>query len=287
MGKAVQVWMIPLDVSEDTLRRYFTYLSEDEQVRADRFRFEADRRRFAVARGTLRQLLAREFGQTPHEIEFCYGEYGKPTLGPRAPRQHAWPDAQSLAQIEGATAEGLKKECRFHFNLSHSGEVALCALGHHRPIGIDIEKIKPMQRLDSMMSRCFTQQEQRQVAQTDNPSHTFLQYWTCKEAYLKAIGLGLTQSMQTVEVQLAPPRLITVPQKRPEGWQLSLLSLPTANPSKSATQAVTQAVTQEASRGANQGASQGASQKAQSDEYVCALVVAGAATVNIHPWTHQ
>ncbi|MEM9088585.1 MAG: 4'-phosphopantetheinyl transferase superfamily protein [Cyanobacteria bacterium P01_F01_bin.53] len=215
--KAVQVWRIPLEVSDDTLNRYLACLSEDEMNRANRFRFADDRRRFAVARGTLRHLLGQQFEQPPSDIEFCYGEYGKPEMGKQT---------SQIASHKKSHRKNQPASCDFHFNLSHSGEIALCALGHNRQVGIDIEKLKPMKRLESMMERCFVGSEQSHIQRADNPSHTFLQYWTCKEAYLKAIGLGLIQSMQTVEVQLAPPQFMTVPHDCAEGWHLELLPLP-------------------------------------------------------------
>ena len=233
MGKVVQVWQISLEVSEDTLASYFTCLSHDEKTRANRFRFADDRRRFIVARGTLRHLLGRQFAQAPNTIEFCYSEYGKPFTAARL--------STRLSAEGGSDGD-------FHFNLSHSGEIALCALGHDRNVGVDIEKLKPIKSLDGMMERCFLATEQSQIKNADNPSHAFLQRWTCKEAYLKAIGLGLTQSMQTVEVQLTPPQFVCVPQDCAEGWHLELISVP--------------------------------------DDYVGAVVIAGKALIQTHHWRH-
>lgn len=229
MGQVVQVWQISLEVSANTLASYFTCLSQDEKTRANRFRFDDDRRRFIVARGTLRHLLGRHFEQAPKAIEFCYGEYGKPFTAPR------------LSAEDGSDID-------FHFNLSHSGELALCALGHDRNVGVDIEQLKPIKSLDGMIERCFVATEQGHIKNADNPSHAFLQRWTCKEAYLKAIGLGLAQSMRTVEVQLIPPQFVCVPQDCAEGWHLALMSVP--------------------------------------DDYVGALVMAGKALIQTHHWQH-
>ena len=142
MTRFVQVWQIPLEVSEETLQVYASWLSVDERSRADRFRFPDDSRRYTVARGTLRHLLGKQFGRSPQAIEFCYGEYGKPSV---------------VSDNEGS--------CNFYFNVSHSGELALCALGHRHQVGIDIEKLKPIQRLDSMMERCLSGKERAQVVQ--------------------------------------------------------------------------------------------------------------------------
>ena len=202
MSQSVQVWQVPLAVSEETLRAYEGCLSVDERSRADRFHFPDDRRRYIVARGTLRHLLGRRLEHAPKEIEFCYGEYGKPSI------------------VSDRVAAGDAGNCNFHFNVSHSGELALCALSGHRRVGVDIEKLKSIQRLDSMMERCLSQYELSQVKNEPDQAHAFLQRWTCKEAYLKAIGLGLSQSMQAVEVEISPLKLIRLPQDCASGWQL-------------------------------------------------------------------
>jgi len=199
----VQVWQIPLEVSVEVLKAYETCLSVDERSRADRFHFPHDRRRYIVARATLRHLLGKQFNRSPQAIEFCYGEYGKPSV---------------VSDDAGS--------CNFHFNISHSGELALCALGGSHRVGIDIEKLKPIQRLDGMIQRCLSKKELMQVENAPDPTHAFLQLWTCKEAYLKAIGLGLSQSMQTVEVEITPPKFIRVPKDCAGGWQLHPIEVP-------------------------------------------------------------
>jgi 4'-phosphopantetheinyl transferase len=228
---AIQVWQIPLSVSADSLDRYFACLSRDEQIRATRFRFADDRRRFTVARATLRHLLALQLKRSPEAIRFCYGEYGKPLIGQST-------HAQTMSDASG----------EFHFNLSHSGELALCALGGERTVGVDIEEVKPMKRLDNLIDRCLSATERSQVKAAADQPRAFLQRWTCKEAYLKAIGLGLSQSMQMVEVQLVPPLLAQVPKDCDEGWNLHLLTLPA--------------------------------------EYVGALVVKGRAAIHLCQWQH-
>lgn len=202
MSEVIRVWSISLQVPERTVAAYSQCLSEDEQTRAARFRFDADRRRFVVARGVLRHLLAERLGNEAIALSFAYGEYGKPRT--------------------------TTTKTNYHFNLSHSGEIALCALGGDRIVGVDIEKVKPIKRLGSMIDRCLVDAEKAQLLSLPicQQDHNFLQYWTCKEAYLKAIGLGLSQSMTTVEVDLRSPCLVAVPQRRAAGWQLQILDLP-------------------------------------------------------------
>ena len=226
MDSPVQVWHIPLQVSSalsaQLLASYFECLSLDERQKADRFRLPADRRRFVMARGTLRYLLGRQLNRSPKSVAFCYGAYGKPAV------ETANLVAENSVSAPGGGAEtSAENRCNVHFNLSHSSEMALCALGYERRVGIDIERVKPMKRLDGMMKRTLIESEQREV-EAEPPAaqaQAFLQRWTCKEAYLKAIGLGLTQSMQTVEVQLSPPKLLQVPESCSLGWHLNLVTL--------------------------------------------------------------
>ena len=236
----IQVWEIPLQVSEDTLQTYAQCLSPDEHVRAERFRFPKDRRRFIVSRGTLRHLLSGQFGCLPQAIEFCYGKYGKPSV-----------ESANVARrftAQRTTASGHSHDNAFNFNISHSGELALCALGNQHRVGIDIEKFKLIQRLDSLMERCLSAQEQAHMQAADRPAEAFLRCWTCKEAYLKAVGVGLSQSMKTVEVAMNPPRFVCVPDDCEEGWTLHTIAVP--------------------------------------EGYAGALVVAGNSPVQLNQWVH-
>jgi 4'-phosphopantetheinyl transferase len=178
MIDAVQIWKIPLQVSEWTSARYFNCLSADEKIRAERFRFEQDRRRFVVARGSLRHLLSEQLHQAPERIKFGYGEYGKPcmketfrtrplaanvsdvsdvsdalTVSDTSNVSDALTEAANctLPSLLPAAVDSMATDADFHFNLSHSGELALCALGYARPVGIDIEAVKPMNRLEGLM----------------------------------------------------------------------------------------------------------------------------------------
>ncbi len=103
----VHVWRVELD------RPVAGILSGDEKQRADRFHFERDRRRFSAARTWLRVLIGRYLGVPAEEVQFRYGEHGKPAV------------AGSDAGLE--------------FNLAHSGELALIAFTHNQPVGIDVE----------------------------------------------------------------------------------------------------------------------------------------------------
>src|SRR5215510_9113672 len=99
----VQSWCVDLDVAPDCHALLHATLSVEERGRCARLRLERDRRRFVVAHGALRQLLARQLETQPHRIDYVCAAFGKPALSP-------------------ALGSELK------FNLSHSGDRALIAL---------------------------------------------------------------------------------------------------------------------------------------------------------------
>ncbi|MEM9977582.1 MAG: 4'-phosphopantetheinyl transferase superfamily protein [Cyanobacteria bacterium P01_D01_bin.2] len=184
----LDLWRIPLAQEMSV-----SVLSEDELVRFNRYRFAADRRKFAVARSRLRQILAHYCQQAPAALVFDYGDHGKPFL---------------------------RGDHGLQFNLSHSGEYGLCGVAR-RGVGVDIELLRPMDRLDGLMQRCLTPTEQQALvhARPMDQSEAFLTYWTCKEAYLKATGQGISAALSTIEVRLTPyPQLLGQP------WQLQVFT---------------------------------------------------------------
>lgn len=182
----LDLWRIPLDQTAQ-----MNVLSEDELARFNRYRFAADQRKFAVARSSLRHILASYVQTTPAGLVFDYGPHGKPAL---------------------------HQDKSLHFNLSHSGEYALCGVAK-QVLGVDIELLRPMDRLDGLVQRCLAPSEQRALLQTPTSEQStgFLKYWTCKEAYLKATGQGISESLTAIEVDLTLSPKLKVP-SRP--WQL-------------------------------------------------------------------
>lgn len=182
----VHIWRADLEQSQAAQAQLAATLSADEQSRAKRFHFDLHRQRFIVARGILRNILGRYLGKEPRELEFCYSSRGKPSL------------------VSTSTSTPL---C---FNLSHSQALALYAIAH-RPIGIDLEYIRPLDDLLKIAKRFFCQSEYALIESLppDQKPKAFFHLWTCKEAYLKATGEGLA-GLQHVEILPSPggiPRL--------------------------------------------------------------------------------
>ncbi len=190
-GDEVHVLCAGLDLPDSVVRELRSVLAPGEQERADRFRFERDRKHFIACRGILRTILSGYLDMDARRVAFAYGAHGKPAL---------------QTQPSGR---------RLRFSVSHSHGLAVYAITSDREIGVDVEYIRHVSGADRIVERYFTARENgayRSLAPGER-LEAFFNGWTCKEAYLKAVGTGLGQSLGSVEVSLAPgeaPRLLTV-----------------------------------------------------------------------------
>lgn len=178
----VHVWRTRLDPPTERVRDLEPALSGDERERARRLRFERDRRRFVVARGVLRALLARYTALEPAELRFQYGPRGKPALA---------------AELNAAD---------LRFNLSHSHELALYAVARGRELGIDVEQHRPDRAEAGIAERFFSQGELKALRALPAARWTeaFFACWTRKEAYIKAKGAGFGIALDQFDVTVTP-----------------------------------------------------------------------------------
>jgi 4'-phosphopantetheinyl transferase len=179
-------------------------LSADERGRAGRFAFERDRRRYTVARARLRQLLGERLGVAPESLQFVYNLHGKPALARR-------PGQRDL-----------------RFNVAHCGEVAAYAFAEARDVGVDVEEVRALPDADDIAMRFFSRRERAaymRLPVRERPQG-FFNCWTRKEAFVKALGEGLSHPLEAFDVSLAPGRparllrIGGVPASRC-GWTLS------------------------------------------------------------------
>ncbi len=178
----IEIWQANLDDCREWEATYWSVLNTQEQQRANRLIKKQDKTRFVVARGILRYLLARYLNLTPHAITFDYLPRGKPVLA----ASHHCPKLQ--------------------FNISHSQQLALYAFAQSDyGIGIDLEQVRAISDLNTLVQRFFTQQESAYIASLPPflKQRTFFQFWTAKEAYLKATGEGLG-GLQHIEIAVSP-----------------------------------------------------------------------------------
>lgn len=214
--KQVHVWAASLEPSEPELVSLYSALSADERARATRYRSVRDRLRFVAARGLLRFILGRYLGVEAVQVPLRYDPRGKPEL-----------DAQGLAQPLQILAASLQ------FSVSHCENLALYAFALGRRVGVDIERIRPGFAEGTMAEQFFSPAEK--TALRALPLHeqqaAFFACWTRKEAFLKALGEGLTTPMDSFTVSLAPgePAALLEAQSDPretERW--SMRDLPVA-----------------------------------------------------------
>jgi len=180
---SVEVWWTRLEAVVFSDAAAERMLTAEELARSSRLREAQDRARFITARAWLRSVLGRYLKCAPKEVVFGEGEFGKPLLSPVAHRP------------------GL------HFNLSHTGEYAVCALTGAGEVGIDIEHVRPAAATPEVASQFLTARELAEVFERA-PQATvaeFFRRWTLKEAVLKAAGTGLRASPHEVFLQRVSP----------------------------------------------------------------------------------
>ena len=199
----VDIWLLDLDPSETEFQRLQSTLNASERERADRFRREILRRRFIAGRGYLRSILGGYLGRDPSSIVFEYGSHGKPGL------------ADPSSALE--------------FNLAHSKGIAVCGLTRDNPIGVDIETDRPVDMADRIIQRFFSAAEQKEfqsLAVEDQPA-AFLRGWTRKEAFIKALGMGLAYPLDGFDVSLGSEnaRILRVGDDPDEASRWSLVDI--------------------------------------------------------------
>lgn len=176
------VWRASLDQPTSRLQSLQHTLAADELSRATRFRFQKDRHHFIIARGLLRAILSRYLDVEPSQLRFYYSDYGQSSLTPT-------PGQDTL-----------------RFSLSHSDGLALYAVTRGREIGVDLERVRPVAEAEQIAERFFSAQENA-VFRTLPASlkyEAFFTCWTCKEAYIKARGKGLSLPLDQFDVSLVP-----------------------------------------------------------------------------------
>lgn len=202
----IHIWLVPLEVDPSIINHLRQIISDDERIRADRFRFERHRNRFIVARGLLRVTLALYLKKDPIELIFNYNDYGKPVL----------------AEQSGGD--------RLKFNVSHSHVLALFGITLDHEIGIDIERIRPDFAELKIAQRFFSAREVEVLMSLPEAiqKSAFFNCWTRKEAFIKAKGKGLSIPLSQFDASLAPDEpaeLLTVKNEPQEAARWLLYNL--------------------------------------------------------------
>lgn len=178
--KSIAIWIVRLQASDGQIKQLAALLSPDEKARRDRFVGKHLQDAFTISRGALRIVLGRALSLKPNALQFSYGRYGKPRL------EHS----SSL-----------------HFNSSHTRELVACAVTEGCEIGIDIEKIESLPDAEAIAQSYFCPEELADLhtlQSKEEQQAAFYRCWTRKEAYLKAIGTGLSTDLNSFGVTLLP-----------------------------------------------------------------------------------
>jgi 4'-phosphopantetheinyl transferase len=183
----VDVWRTSLARAPDEVARLEQLLDVEEKRRATMFRADRDRRRFIVARATLRTLLANHAGLDPRRITFVVSEGGKPVVS-----------------NDGVGAS-------MHFNLSHCGELALCAIAD-REVGVDVEQLRHHHDIERVAQHFFSRKEVKTLEMLSGTDciRFFFRTWVRKEAFVKATGEGLARSTASFTVMEPPETGVTL-----------------------------------------------------------------------------
>lgn len=178
----IEVWRIDVRAEACCLARHRSSLNADELDRASRFSRDDDRIRFLIARSTRRELLARSLGCEPRSLEFVTGPFGKPRLADR----------------HGRAPE---------FNTSHSGDWILHAFADV-PVGIDVEQAHPDVAVFEELLWAFSAGERNIIERTPQPERgrALAAAWARKEAYVKAVGEGLSRPLSRIEIAVGCDR---------------------------------------------------------------------------------
>ena len=173
----IDLHQFSLDVDADVAAVLDRHLTRDERDRAGRFVVPKDGVDFVVGRGRVREILARYVGGPPGDLRFAYAEHGKPRLVMDCPAPF--------------------------FNLSHSGTMAVLAVSRSVDVGVDIERIRPVER--GLARRFFSAAEVTalEALPADQWLDGFFRCWTRKEAVLKALGVGFSMNLASFDVSIA------------------------------------------------------------------------------------
>lgn len=207
----LELWLADSEqLANDQLELYCRLLSKEERLRYSNFKDESAKRQFLLGRAILKTRLASRLDIDPARLRLEADRYGR----------------LSVANLPfGASAA---------FNLSHTGGLVACAIGLGGPmrVGVDVERVDRRVSYRELEAVALTSSERTDVALAPEAERDarFLSYWTLKEAYLKARGLGLSGDLHDFSFDLsgAAPRLGPKCREKPGDWSFWRLA-PTPN----------------------------------------------------------
>ncbi len=194
----IHIWLCDITTMRIELNNFTKVLSKEEIKKANKFHFEKDRNSYIFSHANLRFILAKYLKEQPKEIKFFVNEFGKPFL-------------------YSSSNDNLM------FNLSHSGNFCLIGITLNNEIGIDIEKINPDFSTVEIAEKFFSKKEYESLIQVPKllRKKSFFNCWTRKEAFIKAVGKGLSISLKSFDVTLDEnPKIVRYDKNNLNNWHL-------------------------------------------------------------------
>ncbi len=181
LDEEIDVWYGIVEPNQAAALDLRRLLSEEELARADRYRFPGLQQQFVQRRGIMRMILGNYLGLLPDELEFTQNRFGKPSL-------------TGNLQAGGLT-----------FSLTHSGFHMALAVGRNRALGVDLELHRDNVDHVGLSQSFFAQADVDAIQRPELPAAQLLRFyeiWTSKEAYIKAIGAGLSIPLDQFSINL-------------------------------------------------------------------------------------
>lgn len=208
LDNEVHIWSYSIDPEVVNIEPYQTLLSFKEVIRKNKYTTQALKDKYTISRGRLRRILSKYLSISSETIDFSYSNFGKPSI------------------VSSQNAESV------FFNLSHSNNLALCIVSSIPNIGVDVELRKPIQDVLDIAKLVCTEEEY-QILLGDgekNLQKNFYRIWTRKEAVVKALGVGLSCSLDCLSVTFLEndsPKLLKLNWKEEslDGWYLGDLNM--------------------------------------------------------------
>lgn len=191
----IDVWLTRYDQIDDPrlLDRMRAVLDDEERAHEHVFHFADDRKRYLVTRAMVRSVLSRYVALPPEAWDFTKNEYGRPAI------------ATALLDLV-PEARGLV------FNLSHTRGLIALAIARNRALGVDVEHLSLREVSLGIAHRFFSPIEVSDLAR--EPDHAqqarFFEYWTFKESYIKARGMGLSLPLDGFSFEFPHPDAVRI-----------------------------------------------------------------------------
>lgn len=206
----VSLYLVNLNKAKKSYTKLFNTLTKEEQNHADSYIVTKAKEQFVISQGILRHLLSIYLEIPPQELLIYKNTHGKPHI---------------------YNKDGVE----FFFNKSHSGDFAFYGFTYINSIGVDIEQKREIENLDLVMDKVFSQKELLRFSKLslEEKNNLFFKYWSCKESYIKAIGLGLYKDPKCIDFYISEKknlaRILFVDKERTQSYIKVRLLNPVTN----------------------------------------------------------